>query len=518
MPTRVGFISPGTYIFVLPGNQNQGLGNMSPLVLLSVVLSYFGLLVLITYFTASDDSNQVFFRANRRSPWYVVAFGMIGASLSGVTFVSVPGWVESTQFSYMQVVLGYLFGYLVIAWVLIPIYYKMNVTSIYEYLNERFGSRSHRFGAFFFMVSRILIASFRLFLVASVLHHFILEEWNVPFELTVILSVAFIWLYTFRGGIRTIVWTDTLQTFFMLASLVVAIWVLLGEMNMGLLEFTASQDYSAYSKILFSDDPNAANYWLKSFLGGMFIAIAMTGLDQDNMQKNLTCKTIKSAQKNVISLGFVLIPVNFVFLFLGALLFSYAGIEQIAVPALNGKVSTDLLFPEIALNHGLGPLLASTFILGLIAAAYSSADSALTSLTTSFSVDFMDLSKMDKPARVRRRKRVHLGFSAFLVLVIISFQYLLEDNVISSLLKVSSFTYGPLLGLFAYGLFTRHQLKESFLWPVAIVSILLSMLLQHFAPQLLNGYQIGLEILLFNALFTFFGLHLSRKKEGVSSN
>ena len=384
---------------------------MSPFFLVLIVGLYFIFLIGISYLTGKDDSNTMFFRADKRSPWYIVAFGMIGASLSGVTFISVPGWVQSTKFSYLQIVLGYFFGYLVIAYLLIPLYYRLNITSIYEYLQRRFGSSSHRTGAFFFLISRILIASFRLFLVVSVLQYFILEALGVPFEATVILSVLLIWLYTYRGGIRTIVWTDTLQTFFMLLSVVICVIIILQKLDLSFIEFLQTDSFNDYSKTFFTDDFNDRKHLLKSFLGGMFIAIAMTGLDQDNMQKNLTCKNHKDAQKNVISLGLVLILVNFIFLLLGALLFSYATQNQIDIPIVDGKTKTDLLFPEIALNQDLGKGIGIVFILGLIAAAYSSADSALTSLTTSFSIDFLDIHNKDRSKQKSIRKKIHILFS-----------------------------------------------------------------------------------------------------------
>ncbi len=483
---------------------------MSASLLLIVVLLYFALLMGITYLTSRDDSNAAFFKGNRESPWFVVAFGMIGASLSGVTFISVPGWVRDTQFSYMQIVVGYLFGYLVIAWVLIPLYYKMQITSIYEYLKQRFGTISHRTGAFFFLLSRILIASFRLFLVASVLQYFILDQWGMPFELTVILSVAFIWLYTFRGGIKTIVWTDTLQTFFMLGAQGFSIYLMLDQLGMSLVQFWSSDDFNQYNRMIFIEDGNDRRYWLKSLLGGMFIALAMTGLDQDNMQKNLTCRSIRESKKNVISLGLVLILVNFAFLFLGALLFVYASKYQVEIPVVNGKEKTDLLFPEIALRQGLGPGLAIMFLLGLIAAAYSSADSALTSLTTSFSVDFLDVDEKNDPLKKGLRKRVHLGFSALLILVIIMYRHVLQENVISSLLQVSSYTYGPLLGLFAFGLLTRYAIKETYVPWIALLSVLLTYAVDHFSADWFGGYVFGYEILILNGLFTFTGLYLIR--------
>ena len=491
---------------------------MSPFLLISIILIYFVVLISITYFTAQDDSNEVFFKANKNSPWYVVAFGMIGASLSGVTFISVPGWVDSTQFSYMQIVIGYFFGYLVIAYVLLPLYYKMNLTSIYEYLLTRFGPQSHKIGALFFLLSRILIASFRLFLVASVLQYFILDTWHVPFELTVILSVLFIWLYTYRAGIKTIIWTDTLQTFLMIAAVIFSVVLILDKLPFSLVEFINSEDFKNQSKTIFNDSINDSKYWLKSFLGGMFIAIAMTGLDQDNMQKNLTCRNLKEAQKNVISLGVILIPVNFIFLFLGALLFTYANSYQVEIPIIEGKVKTDLLFPEIALHQNLGSGLAIVFILGLIAAAYSSADSALTSLTTSFSIDFMDLNSKSEKDKKKSRKWIHLIFSIILILVIIAYRYVLQDNVISSLLKVSSYTYGPLLGLFSFGILTKHKLKENWVWLVAIAALALSYAINTFSTSLFNGYQFGYEILMVNGLLTFLGLYLIRIRNLIIKN
>lgn len=485
---------------------------MSPLILALIVSLYFLLLIVISYFTSKDDSNTVFFNANKKSPWYVVAFGMIGASLSGVTFISVPGWVQSTQFSYMQIVLGYFLGYLVIAYLLIPLYYRLNITSIYEYLKQRFGSTSHKTGAFFFLISRILIASFRLFLVTSVLQYFILDAWQVPYEITVILSVLLIWIYTFRSGIKTIVWTDTLQTFFMLFAVIFVVIILLNKLDFTFAEFLQSKDYKNYSKAIFLDNFNDKKYWLKSILGGMFIAIAMTGLDQDNMQKNLTCKTVKESQKNVVSLGFILIFVNFIFLFLGALLFTYAAKFQVEIPVVDGKTKFDLLFPEIALNQGLGFGIGIIFILGLIAAAYSSADSALTSLTTSFSIDFLNIEKKEKLKQKAIRKRTHIAFSLVLILVIIAFQYILEDNIISSLLQISSYTYGPLLGLFAFGIFTKYQIKDKWVWLIAIISVLFTYILNQNATNWFNGYVFGFEILICNGLFTFIGLYLIRKK------
>lgn len=488
---------------------------MQPIYLLSLITAYFCVLLLIAHFTGKNDSNETFFKANKKSKWYVVAFGMIGASLSGVTFISVPGWVESSQFSYMQIVFGYMFGYLVIAFVLIPIYYRLKVTSIYEYLKHRFGATSHKTGFVFFFVSRVLGASFRLFLVASVMQYFIFNAWGIPFEITVIISIALIWVYTFKGGIKTIVWTDTLQTLLMLIAVFSTIYIILNKLDLSLTTIFSSPKYNSYTKIFFTENINEKNHVIKSFLGGMFIAIAMTGLDQDMMQKNLTCKNSKESQWNVISLGFVLILVNFVFLTLGALLFIYANKYGIEIPTVDGNSKTDLLFPEIALNGGLGSSIGVVFILGLIAAAYSSADSALTSLTTSYCIDFLDIEKRAKNKQKIIRKRTHIAISIVLVLVIILFRYVLKDNVISSLLQVASYTYGPLLGLFAFGILTKFNIKDHFTWIIAIISVIITYFLNVYAVKIFNGYEFGYELLIVNGLITFVGLYLIKEKRKV---
>ncbi|PKP13887.1 MAG: sodium:solute symporter [Bacteroidetes bacterium HGW-Bacteroidetes-3] len=488
---------------------------MKPIYILSLIAVYFGVLLLIAYFTGKNDSNETFFKANKKSPWYIVAFGMVGASLSGVTFISIPGWVQSSQFSYMQIVFGYMFGYLVIAYVLIPIYYNMQVTSIYEFLKHRFGPTSHKTGAFFFFVSRVLGSAFRLFLVASVLQYYIFDAWNVPFEITVIFSILLIWIYTFKGGIKTIVWTDTLQTFFMLFALIATIFIIINKLNWSVSDIFSSEEFKHYSQIIFTDDFTGKKHFVKSFLGGMFIAIAMTGLDQDMMQKNLTCKNIKESQWNVISLGLVLIVVNFIFLTLGALLFIYAEKFGIAIPVVDGAIKTDLLFPEIALHGDLGIYIGIFFVLGLIAAAYSSADSALTALTTSFCIDFLDIEKRKKSKQTAIRKKTHIIISIVLIVVIIIFRYVLKENVISNLLQVASYTYGPLLGLFAFGIFTKITVKDSLVWIVAILSVIITYYLNDYSVKFLNGYLFGYELLIVNGLITFVGLLIIRspKKE-----
>ncbi len=489
---------------------------MQPIHIILLIGGYFILLLAIAYLTGKQDSNTDFFQAGKRSPWFVVAFGMVGASLSGVTFISVPGWVEASQFSYMQVALGYFVGYLITAYVLLPVYYKQNVTSIYEYLAQRFGFVSHKVGALSFFISRVLGAAFRLFLVAIVLQQFVFDAWNVPFEVTVALSIALIWIYTKKGGIKTIVWTDTLQTLFMLVSVGLSIYFILDELGLDFIQVLSSDALEGYDKIFFTDDINAKNHFLKSFLGGIFITICMTGLDQDMMQKNLTCNTLKDAQKNMLSFSVVLVVVTFLFMVLGGLLFLYAKANQIAVPLMNGTPKSDLLFPEIALNTGLGSLVAVTFMLGLIAAAYSSADSALTSLTTSFCVDFLGIEKRPERQRLRLRKTVHIGMSLLLIVVVIVFKHVLDTNVIDGLLQVAGFTYGPLLGLFSFGIFTKFQVKDRYVWIVALTSVVMIFCISQIPAKFLGGYQIGYELLPLNGLFTFIGLLAIRKTTNKS--
>ena len=391
--------------------------------------AYFLVLILISYFTGKNDSNADFFKAGKQSPWYVVAFGMVGASLSGVTFISVPGWVGDSQFTYLQVVIGYLFGYFVVAFVLLPLYYRLNLTSIYEYLLERFGSVSHKTGAFFFFVSRVLGAAFRLYLVAIVLQQFVFDDLGVRFEFTVVISILLIWIYTNRGGIKTIVWTDTLQTLFMIVAVILSIVLINQELGWSFGEFLASDELKSYNDFLVTDSFLDRSFFIKSFVGGMFVTICMTGLDQDMMQKNLTCKSLKDAQKNMVSFSFVLVGVTFLFMLLGALLFIYANRNGIGIPLMDGTPKTDLLFPEVALNGNLGLTLSITFMLGLIAAAYSSADSALTSLTTSFCVDFLNVEKKAENDQKRIRKQTHIGMSLMLIVVIIAFKYILSSYI-----------------------------------------------------------------------------------------
>lgn len=481
---------------------------MSPSSIALLIIGYFVVLILISYFTSKEDSNEAFFKANKSAPWYLVAFGMIGASLSGVTFISVPGAVESKQFGYLQVVFGYLFGYLVIAYVLLPIYYRLNLTSIYTYLRDRFGNTSYKTGSVAFLISRTVGAAFRLFLVAKVLQLLIFNQFEIPFFITVIITIALIWLYTFKGGIKTIIFTDTLQTLFMLVSVIVTIVFLASALDLNSVsDIYSNVKESTMSKVFFFEDVNDAQYFVKSFLAGMFITITMTGLDQDMMQKNLTCKNLKEAQKNMVSFSVVLIFVNILFLVLGLLLTQYAQQNNITA-------SKDDLFPTIAMLPEIGVITSAFFILGLIAAAYSSADSALTSLTTSFCIDIIELDKKPKEQQKKIRKTVHIFTSIVLVLVIILFDLIFKDvSVIWELFKAAGYTYGPLLGLFAFGILTKSQIKDKYVWIIAIIAPIVSYLLNAYSETLFNGYQIGFEILIINGLLTYLGLILIRRQK-----
>jgi len=488
---------------------------MSAFQILLLIAAYFGVLILISYFTGKEDTNAAFFKANKSAPWYLVAFGMIGASLSGVTFISVPGLIVSQEFAYMQGVLGFFVGYLLVSFVLIPLYYRLNVTSIYQYLEERFGLVSYKTGAFFFLLSRVTGASFRLYLVALAMQYIVFESLGVPFWVTVVISILLIWLYTNKGGIKTIIWTDTLQTIAMLTSVIVAIVLILNKLDWTLAETFTKETFKNKSQIFFFNDINSKiNFW-KYFIGGIFITIAMTGLDQDMMQKNLTCKNANESKKNMLSMSVLLVIVNLVFLTLGALLFIYAEQFSIAIPELNGVTRTDLLFPEIAMNQGLGKGLAITFIIGLIAAAYSSADSALTSLTTSFSVDFLDVEKKPMTEQKPLRKKVHIMVSIVLVIVVIIFNNL-EGSVVSNLFKFATFTYGPLLGLFAFGILTKRNIIDQVVWIIGLASIIITYLITltpaTFPNSFIGDYAFHWEILPLNGLITFLGLLIISKR------
>lgn len=481
---------------------------MTPQLIFISFLTYTLLLFAVSWITSRKANNRTFFIGNKQSPWFVVAYGMVGASLSGVTFISVPGWVGDTQFSYMMVVLGYLIGYFAIARILLPIYYKLNLTSIYSYLETRFGFWSYKTGAFYFLISRIIGASFRMFLVVNVLQLFVFDAWNIPFGVTIALFILLIWFYTFKGGIKTIVWTDTLQTTFMLLAVGISIYLISTRLDLSIGQLISTVSDSEYSRILITDW-QSQQYWLKQFLSGIFIAIVMTGLDQDMMQKSLSCRNIKDAQKNIITLSWILVPVNLLFLFLGASLYLYAGQHGIAIPAL-----TDDLFPTIAINH-LGIFAGLTFIIGLIAAAYSSADSALTALTTSFSIDFLNIQKresLSEKDKIRIRTWVHIGISIVVLVVIILFRAINDQAVIAKLFTIAGYTYGPLLGLYAFGLFTNIRVTDKWVPFIALASPLACFILSSFSEVLFNGYRFGFELLIINGMFTMLGLFIVKKK------
>ena len=485
---------------------------MNPIYILLIVLVYFLVLILISRFTSRKADNQAFFVGNRQSPWYVVAFGMIGASLSGVTFISVPGWVESSQFSYMQMVLGYVPGYFIIAFVLLPLYYRLKLTSIYTYLENRFGRASYKTGASYFLLSRLIGAAFRLYLVAMVFQ-IVFDMLNIgfPFWLTVCITILLIWLYTFRGGIKTIIWTDTLQTAFMLISVGISVYAISKALDFNASGLIHTLSESDYGQIFFFNDANDPKFFFKQFFAGMFITITMTGLDQDMMQKNLSCKNLKDAQKNMISFSLVLVFVNLLFLALGALLYMYADHLGIAIPE-----KADQLFPTLALGGYLGLGVGMFFILGLIAAAYSSADSALTALTTSYSIDILEVDKKPETNAVATRRKVHIFMSMALVVIILIFKAIDNDSVIAQLFTAAGYTYGPLLGMYAFGLFTKLGVKDKFVPIICILSPVLSFILDYWSAELFGGYEVGFEILIINGLITFIGLLLlntGRKKK-----
>ncbi|GAB3820528.1 sodium:solute symporter [Pontibacter rugosus] len=472
---------------------------MSSTLIIGLIVAYFCILIFISYLTSRNTDSETFFLANRNSPWYVVAFGMIGTSLSGVTFVSIPGMVAAAQFSYLQLVLGYLLGYFVIATVLMPLYYRLNLVSIYTYLEDRFGWWSYKTGAAFFLLSRTLGAAIRLFLVAGVLQLAVFDDLGVPFTVSVIITIALIWVYTFRGGMKTIIWTDTFQTAAMLIAVGTSIWLISDELNLGFQGLVDTIQASDYSQVFFWDVKDS-KYFLKQFFSGAFIAIVMTGLDQDMMQKNLSCKNIGEAQKNMFWFSTILVLVNILFLALGALLYIYAEAKGIALPTRGDDV-----FPFLALNH-FTYFAGIVFILGIIAITYASADSALTALTTSFCVDFLDFKNRSEQERVRVRYIVHAGFSLVMVIVIIAFEILNDQNVITAVFKVAGYTYGPLLGLYSFGLYTKRAVRDRFVPAVCIIAPLLTLIISFNSVDWFWGYEFGFEVLILNGFLTFAGL------------
>ena len=480
---------------------------MSPLLILGIFLIYTLVLFSVTWFTARKADNQSFFVGNKVSPWFVVAYGMIGASLSGVTFMSVPGWVKDTQFSYMVVVLGYLFGYFVIALVLLPLYYRLKLTSIYSYLEQRFGVWSYKTGAGFFVLSRTLGASLRMFLVIKVLQIFVFDAWNIPFWINVLVFIILIILYTLKGGIRTIIWTDTLQTTFMLLAVVLSVIYIGKNLHIPLVKLVSVVKESSVSK-MFITDWHHPRFFLKQFFSGMFITIVMTGLDQEMMQKNLSCKNIREAQKNMFTFSAILVFVNLLFLFLGALLLIFMQNKGITV------ASSDDIFPTVAIRY-LGPVAGVVFLIGLISAAFPSADGALTSLTTVVSIDFLGLERregLSERAKTRIRYVVHLAIALLFFISVLMFSILNDRAVIDKLFTIAGYTYGPLLGLYSFGLFTKRIVNDKVTPAIAIFSPLACFFLSKYSVELFNGYKFGFELLLLNGLLTFLGLYIFSKR------
>ena len=482
---------------------------ISPTTTLAVIIGYFLFLIVISLITSRGANNQTFFTANKKSPWYLVAFGMIGTSLSGVTFISIPGVVGAGGYnmnlSYMQMVMGYLVGYLVIATVLMPLYYKLNLTTIYGYLRQRFGVVSYKTGAGFFLISRIVGASFRLFLVAIVLQSFVMNSLGVSFYATVAITIILIWIYTYRGGIKTIVWTDTIQTTCMLGAVILTIYAIGSSLDLSIGGLWGEISSAGYTKMFyFGDGWSDPNNFYKQFISGALIAIVMTGLDQDMMQKNLTCKSLGDAQKNVFTFSFILIFANLLFLILGGLLYVYSMKSGIAIPD-----RTDLMYPEIALNH-LGSGIGIIFILGLIAAAYSSADSALTALTTSFCIDFLNFEREEHSEEEKKnlRLKVHVAFSIVLFIVIVLFKLLNNDAIINQLFRAAGYTYGPLLGLFTLGMFTKINVRDKWVWLVCIIAPLITLFIDLNSESLLGGFKFGSMLIALNGFLTFIGLYL----------
>lgn len=505
---------------------------MTPVVLFSFVIGYFLLLLAVAYFTSRGSNNESFFIGNRNSNWMLVAFGMIGTSLSGVTFVSVPGAVAAGKFYYFQVVLGYLIGYAVIAFVLLPLYYKMNLTSIYTYLERRFGVNAHKAGAFFFILSRTVGATARLYLVISILQFFILDKMGVPFVATAIVILLLILLYTFEGGVKTIVYTDTLQTSGMLIGLVACILVIIKAMDVDFSGALSMMNEKGYTTV-FNMDPKAPSFFLKHIIGGMFITIAMTGLDQEMMQKNISVKTLGSSQKNVMTLSVILMVVNFLFLFLGGVLYLYATTNNI-------QAAPDDLFPTIALSDAFSTSIGVIFIIALISALFPSVDGAITSLTSCFCIDILGIQKREGTEKEKKRTRlkVHLTFAVVFLAMVIIYSLINDKSIIDFILKFAGITYGPLLGLFAFGILTKRKLNDKLIWTVCIVAPLLalgidllsspewyekklhtSFGLQDISTTIFNGYKIGYELIVINGLITFAGLFLiSGKDSGLASD
>ncbi len=491
---------------------------MSPNYILIAIAGYFSFLLLISWYTGRNADNESYFIGNKASPWFVVAFGMIGDSLSGVTFISLPGTVQTAQFGYMQIVLGYVLGYFLIAKVLLPIFYKDNLISIYSYLGNRFGRFSQMTGSFYFLLSRILGAALRLFLAAAVLQLFLFDYYHIPFYISVSIIIILMLVYTYRGGIKTLVWTDTFQSSLLLLGVIFSILAIGNQLNLQPMELITKISESKYNQVFFWDW-RAPNFFFKQFISGAFICVVMTGLDQNMMQKNLSIPKLADAQKNVYWFSVIVVLVNLLFVSLGALLFIYSDSLQLALPinAETGKIITDKVFPFLALNH-LGAIAALVFIIGLTAATFNSADSVLTTLTTSFCIDFLQLDQKENYTEKKKkniRHIVHLGFAVLLLITILLSESIAKTNVLDTIFKVAAYTYGPLLGLFVFGLFTKKSIKDVWVPIVCIFPPLFSWILAENSVQWLNGYKFGYELLIINGSFTFLGLLFISKKNNT---
>lgn len=493
---------------------------MSVTLILIAIILYFSALVGISYFTSRGAGTESYFTGDKVSPWYAVAFGMIGDSLSGVTFISVPGLVGVSGFSYFQLVLGYFVGYFVISYVLLPLYYKLNLVSIYSYLGNRFGKNAEKTGSFYFLLSRTLGAAGRLYLAANVLQYFLFDELGIPFFASVAFLILLMLVYTLKGGIKTLVWTDTFQSVFLLLGVFLSVFAILKVLNFDVATIVNVSKSSDITK-LFHWNILEKTFFLKQFFGGIFIAIAMTGLDQNMMQKNLSCHNLQSAQKNMVSFSFVMLVVNFVFLSLGALLYAYADLKEIQLPRNeSGVILTDSVFPTLAMRH-LGTLAGLAFVIGLTAATFSSADSVLTTLTTSFYYDFLGLNKkMNIPDKRKSqlRHQIHATFAVILLICIIAFRFLNDKAIVDAILTIAGYTYGPLLGLFAFGIFTKRIVKDNVIPFISLIPPIICYLLNTLSNQLLYGYKIGHELLLINGILMFTILFLSSTSFKVNSD
>ncbi len=490
---------------------------MTPFAILTLIVVYFGILFLISHIVSKKDTgNEAFFKANKNSKWYLVAFGMIGTALSGVTFISVPGEVGNPdlQFKYFQFVLGNAIGFIIIAKVLLPLYYRMNLTSIYGYIEQRLGIVSYKTAATIFLISRTIGSAFRLYLVAIVLQRYVFDYFGIPFEFTVLMSLVLIFTYTYRGGLKTIIITDALQTFFLVSSVFLTIFFICKSLDLSAFMAFEEVKNSNYSKIFFFDDYNKGNYFWKQILGGIFVTIAMVGLDQDLMQKNLSCKNIGEAQKNMFTFTGIFVLINIFFLSVGALLYMFAEKNGVQIPVVDGVPRTDFLFPEIALKS-LGLIPAIVFLLGLTAATFATTDSALTALTTSFCVDFLGMDKtenLNKPNIVRTRHWVHIGFSFLMFLVIVIFNAVNDASVVKMIFKIASYTYGPLLGLYAFGLFVKSKTVHDKLVPIiCILSPAICYFISVNSSKIFTNYILDNELIILNGFLTFIGLLLISK-------